>query len=212
MTWDWVQVYPGAAHALVLRQLQAPGSWGRGDAHARHCATGEAGWPGGLLAIGSAVRPGSRTRAEAQARPDDAFLRLCRVTAVSDCVCCNTVLSVSVWAPATSTWPSVLTCGPTAPSLSTMGACRLSSTLLSSTEWESRGGSWTRWDCPPAGGDLDVAQTSSCPWLGMGSSGLFSPEAFTDKSEIQWWDQFAMLFLVSWVWFLNQLIAFESSS
>ena len=123
------------------------------------------------------------------------FLRLCRIIAVPDSVSCNTVLSVSVWAPVTSTWPSVLTCGPTAPSPSTMGACRLSSTSPSSTAWESRGGSWTRWDCPLAGGGPRHGPDFLLSAAGVGSSGLLSSEAFADRSEIQWWDQFAMLVL-----------------
>ena len=121
------------------------------------------------------------------------FLRLCRIIAVPDSVSCNTVLSVSVWAPVTSTWPSVLTCGPTAPSPSTMGACRLSSTSPSSTAWESRGGSWTRWDCPLAGGGPRRGPDFLLSPAGVGSRGLLPSEAFADRSEIQWWDQFAML-------------------
>lgn len=57
---------------------------------------------------------------------------------LSDAIYCNTGFFVSVWAPATSIWPSVPTCGPTAPSPSTTEGCQRSSTSPSSTAWVSQ--------------------------------------------------------------------------
>ena len=133
------------------------------------------------------------------------FLRLCRIIAVPDSVSCNTVLSVSVWAPVTSTWPSVL---HVALLWGHADYRQRHHPQRHGSHREDRGqGETALW----LAGDLDVAQTSSCPRLGW-EAVVCSPlrplqigQRYSDETNL------LCLYLASWVWFLNQLIAFESS-